>query len=449
MKPKLSRILLPAAACLLAGLLPSLAQPAAPGPETAWTLEQAIGTALTNNPSARIASHRLRAARAIVEQADSALWPKLQFESSYTRTDNPMMVFGSILNQRAFSPALDFNDVPEVDNLDVRGIVTVPLYTGGLISGNRRAARAGTEAARADAEAVRQTLAFEVARTFQTVLKTREFVRAAEAGVTAFEANLGIAGKRHAAGTLLRAEVLDVEVRLAQAREDLVRARNANELSRRVLINLLGVELPDIVLAETAGEPDEPAEGMGAVRPELTAMAHRASAAAATVKAASSGYLPRLGLFGSAQYDYGFETEGDGGSWTAGALVQWDLWDGKLTRGRVQEARANLATAEEESRRLRLGIELEAQQARLHLKEARERLAVSAAAVGQAQESVQLTRARFEQGLALAAQLIDAETMLTAARVRRAEAEADARIAIAALRKALGLPQLESSPSEN
>jgi outer membrane protein TolC len=47
----------------------------------------------------------------------------------------------------------------------------------------------------------------------------------------------------------------------------------------------------------------------------------------------------------------------------------------------------------------------------------------------------------------LATQLIDAETALTAARVRRAEAEADERIAVAALRKALGLPQIESQPN--
>ncbi|HRZ39207.1 MAG TPA: TolC family protein, partial [Candidatus Paceibacterota bacterium] len=54
------------------------------------------------------------------------------------------------------------------------------------------------------------------------------------------------------------------------------------------------------------------------------------------------------------------------------------------------------------------------------------------------------TRARFEQGLCLASQLLDAETARTSARVRPAEAEADRRIAIAALRKALGLPQLQT-----
>ena len=65
-------------------------------------------------------------------------------------------------------------------------------------------------------------------------------------------------------------------------------------------------------------------------------------------------------------------------------------------------------------------------------------------AVAQATESASLTRARFEQELALPKDMIDAETALVAARVRRAEAEADRQIAIAAVRKALALPQLES-----
>jgi outer membrane protein TolC len=83
------------------------------------------------------------------------------------------------------------------------------------------------------------------------------------------------------------------------------------------------------------------------------------------------------------------------------------------------------------------------------LKAADERLAVSGKTVEQAEESAGLTRNRFEQGLALSTQLIDSESALVAARVRRAEAEADRRIAIAALRKALALPQLDSQPARN
>ncbi len=416
-----------------------------PGGEL-WTLERAVGFALTNSPDARIALHRIAAAQAALKQANAAAWPKLQFQAGYTRTDTPMLVFGSILNQRAFGKPplgpIDFNDVPDLDNLNLKGLLTLPLYAGGQIRAGREAARAAADAARQAAEAVRNALAFEVVRAFHTVHKTRQFVQAAEAAVHAFEQNLEVARRRFNAGTLLRAELLDVEVRLAQAREELVRARNSRELARRAMRTLLGLEQEPFDVAETAPELDVPESADFSSRPELAASREQVRAAEADLRRARGGYAPTVALFGSVDYDRGWRAEGEGRSYTAGVLLQWNLWDGQLTRGKVQEAQAALETARENDRKLRLNLALEVEQARLNLTEAEERLHVTETAVAQAQESVTLTRARFEQGLALATQLIDAETALTAARVRRAEALADQRIAVAALRKALGLPLL-------
>src|SRR5262245_27936354 len=96
-----------------------------------WTLERALDYTRAHNPDARIAQLRIAAAQAGLEQANSAFWPRLQVESSYTRTDNPVLVFGNILNQRAYGSSLNLNNVPDVDNLNARSIVTVPLYAGG------------------------------------------------------------------------------------------------------------------------------------------------------------------------------------------------------------------------------------------------------------------------------------------------------------------------------
>jgi outer membrane protein TolC len=57
-----------------------------------WTLDQAIRCALTNSPDARLAWQRIAAAQAVLNQARSAFSSQLQFQSSYTRTDNPMLV---------------------------------------------------------------------------------------------------------------------------------------------------------------------------------------------------------------------------------------------------------------------------------------------------------------------------------------------------------------------
>ena len=409
-----------------------------------WTLERALGQALAANPDARLAQQRIVAAQAGLDQANAAFWPRLQFQSSYTGSDNPMVAFGSILNQRAYNPSLNFNDVPSVDDLNARGLVTVPLYAGGRNTATRKAAQANTEAARLDNAAVQNALGFEVSRAFHTVLKTRQFVLAAEAAVKSFEASLAVARKRLESGSLLKTGVLDIEVRLAQAREDLVRARNARALAVRALRNLLGIESGYFEVADTAPAITAPVAGDFSGRPELAAIRQREQAARQQARAAKSGYLPRVNAFGSLDYDYGWKYDNGGGSYTAGAMVQWDLFDGKLTRAKVREANSNLESVHEEERKLRLALDLEVEQARLDLKAANERLSVSEQAVAQAEESAGLTRARFEQDLALSRDLMDAETALVAARVRRAEVEADRQIAIAALRKAFGLPQLDS-----
>ena len=177
-------------------------------------------------------------------------------------------------------------------------------------------------------------------------------------------------------------------------------------------------------------------------RPELQAAEQQRRAAEAALERARGGRMPSVNAFGRYDYDHGWRFNDGGGSYTAGVELQWNLWDGQLTRGRVQEARAALDTALEQERKLRLAIDLEIAQARLYLQEAEQRLEVTSRATAQAEESADLTRARFEQGLAISTQLIDAETALTAARVRRAEAEAGRRVAVSALRRALGLPQL-------
>jgi outer membrane protein TolC len=411
-----------------------------------WTLERAMDYALAHNPDAQIAQQRIAAAQAGLQQTDAAFWPRLQVQSSYTRTDNPMAVFGDILAQRAYDYASppDFNNLPYVDDANVQGIVTVPLYTGGRNAANRAAAKANTQATQQDSAAVRNALGFEVTRAFYTVLKTRQFVHAAEAEVNAFENDLATARKRLNAGTLLKSDELDFEVRLAQAREDLISARNANILAVRALRNLLGIDEGKFSVAAAAPAVSAPDSKDFSQRPELAAARARVRVAEAQVRGAKGGYQPSISAFGSVGYDYGTEFDHGGQNYTAGVMAQWNLWDGSSTRAKVREAQANLESARDEERKLSLALDLEVEQARLDLQTADERLEVTGKAVAQAKESAQLTRARFQQGLALSTQLIDSETALVAARVRRAEAEADRGVAIGALRKALGLPQLDA-----
>jgi outer membrane protein len=409
------------------------------------TLSQAIARALADSPDARIAASRIDASEAMLMQARAAFQPQVKVQTGYILTNQPVNVFGMALNQRSFSPSLDFNNVPDADNWMSGASLTLPLYAGGKNIAGRDAALAALNASQHGATAVNQVLAYEVTRTFLMIHKTKALIEAAQASVQSFESNLQLSGKRIAAGTALKTDALDLELRLAQAREDLSRTQNANTLTRQSLAMLLGIESGEVDASPSLPPLEAPSSSQIINRPEILMAESIAQAAAARIRQASSGWKPSVNAFGSAEHNRGGQFDGQGTNYTVGVMAHWDVWDGHLTRGRVNQAEAELTAAQENVRRQRLAVTLEVQQARSSLSESIERLAVSAKSVQLAEESVKLTRERFESGLALAAQLIDAETALTAARVRRAEAETDRRVAVAALRRALGMNMIPTS----
>lgn len=440
------------AAALATLVLPVLTTAA----DTPWNVVRAVETALENSPEARIALHRLAAARALVEQARSQLWPHVSLSGGYTQTNSPMLAFGSILNQRAFDFGLDFNHPGTIDNLNATAAVSLQVYSGGRVEAGVRAARAGVAAAEHEARAVRHELIAGTVAAYLNVLKAREAVAAVEAGVRAYEAAVAQGRARREAGQLLQADLLSLEVQLAQTRENLITARHSEALAERAFLYILGMEADSGPIELTA---DDPALASLAVpesmdfsrRPELLRLRENERAAAELLRVARAGRHPGVNLVGSVQHDRGWDTDADGTSWMAGVAVQLDVFDGGATTGRIREAEARLAEAVAMRRKVELGLGLEVERARLRLAEAQERLAVSATAVMQAEESAALSRARFAEGALLTADLIGVEGRLIEARMRRAVAEADERIALVELRRAVGLEpfELPDPPSTN
>lgn len=434
-------------ACLLTALLTLAAAHAEP-----WTLERAVTTALQQNPDARMAQARIDAAQAVVRQAQAAWLPQLMLSGRYTDTNNPMMGFGAILNQRAFHPGIDFNRPGQIDNFNATGTLAYNLYSGGKATAGRAAARAAADAASLDQRTAQHHLAAEVVKAVLNLRKAREAVIAVEGGVRAYEAAVQAARARFDAGQLLKADLLSLQVQLSQTRESLVRSRHATALAERAFLFILGLDAPpehvelandDPALAHlTLPEVLDPSH-----RPELLAMQARVRAAESMVETARAGRRPTVNAFASYQYDQGWKLDRHGDSWMAGVSFDVAAYDGGQTSGRIRQARAELNQAREGLRKLSLGIALEVEQARLAHAEALERLQVTSQAVEQAEESAQLSRARFEKEVLLAADLIGTETRLLEARLRRTMAAADERIALIELRRATGLDPLGALPA--
>ena len=170
-------------------------------------------------------------------------------------------------------------------------------------------------------------------------------------------------------------------------------------------------------------------------------MAAAVRALEAEVHKATAGRLPSADAFASYQTETGLEHDGSGNSWLAGMRLNYTLFDGRRTDAAVDQATARLAGARAEQRKLQLAVDLEAEQARLALAREEERLKVTARMVAAAVESARLARLRFTEGVLLASDLIDTENRLTDARISHALATSARSIAVADLRRAVGLGQ--------
>lgn len=409
---------------------------------TTWTARQAVRFALSHSPDSQVAIQRIAAARAMVDQVKANYYPQIGLGAEYTQTDNPMYSFGNILNQGQFDQSIDFNDPGRTDDLSLRAGLQYRLYNGGRDRAGVEAAEAGVAVSEMRRVTVEAQLGFEVVRTFYAIAQSIETLDAHQSAIKAIEASLFVARARFEAGDLLKADLLNIEVQESMARENLIVAEQGLELARKAFLNLLGLR-DGQVLIDTVQENDQelPQDRSSADRPELKAIAGEIEAAEAELRVAQGGRYPTVDGLAHYQFDGGFVTNGSGDSWMGGVRVNYPLFTGGKTEADIAGARAKRARLAAEQKKLELAMDFEVKRAEISYKQAQQRLQVTEKMFVQAQESARLSRVRFKEGVILVSDLMDSETRLTEAQVRKTAARSAIRVAIADLRRATGLPQ--------
>jgi outer membrane protein TolC len=298
-----------------------------------------------------------------------------------------------------------------------------------------------------DRQSVENSLIASVIHAYYNTLAAQDFIQIAQESVATVETQLRVMEVRYQAGGVLRSDVLSLNVRLAQAREDLVRARNNHSLSLAALANLFGID-PDTPISLAGPEgvpldvPEDYQQGLVyalASRAELKKVRQRIVQSRMGVEMARSEYWPSLDLQGKYYLDdpdLDFESERE--NWTAGIIMNWDLFTGLSTKARVNKAKRIVEEMLAADRKATLSVQLDLKTAYLKFSEAKARLAVTEASAAQAGESLRLVKRQYEGGSATITRYLDAELARNRARIRAAAAFYDREKALAALGRALG-----------
>ena len=419
-------------------------------PPAVWTSKEAVIFGVQNSPDSRIALQRIGSARAAQAEADALLkHPRLDLSAFYGQTNNPLLSFGNILNQGAFSNDIDFNSPGQTDNFNLKAELSYRFYNGGRDQAMVDSAESGYQASQAGFKEVQQQLGFEIVKAYQYIVQAQDQLDARRAELEAIDSSLQVAKARFDAGDLLKTEVLNFEVQKARTSENLIIAEHQKALAEKSFLNLLGLESGSVVLdPEDESLLTTPDLASRRERPEFTRLSADLQATAAELRRVQGGNLPTLDGFASYQYDYGWINDGSSDSWIAGVKVNYNLWDGRRDDAEILRKKADYQALAEQLEKLKLAITLDIEEAELNHQQALKRRSVTDKMVEVARESAQLSRARFKEGVILSSDVLDAEVRLTDTLMRQSSARANHRIAIANLRRALGYQQYETTTEE-
>jgi len=181
------------------------------------------------NLQIKIAEKTLAGAKADYNESNSLFLPKISASHTAMMTTNPLMAFGSKLNQEILTPA-DFNpallnDPDKTENYATRIEVLQPLINIDGLYG-RKAAKSKMEAFDLQLERTKEYLGLEVNKAFMQLQLAYKAVEVLEKANATVQANLKLIENYNKQGLLQKTDLLSVQVRVNEVKNQLQYAKS-------------------------------------------------------------------------------------------------------------------------------------------------------------------------------------------------------------------------------
>jgi len=412
------------------------------------TIREAVREALQANPLLGAARAGERVAEARIAESKAGRMPFLQFEQTMTHSNNPVFVFGSLLEQEAFNSGYFdtgfLNDPPSMNNYRSALNLRVPVFNRFRTSAAIEEAKIGRREAEADTEWAEQQIRYQVIQAFYGLLvaQAREIV--ADESVKAAEKEAADISAMLEQGMAVKSDLLAMQVQLADFRQQLSQASGAVRTAKAALNTVLARPLDTPVEVSgklesrdfTLPEVDELVKIALESRPDYRKANHEISAMEQKTKAATGQWLPDLNVFAKVGRSSRNITDGSS-DFAIGAGLTFDILDfGR--NARIEQAKAGTEAVRSQALYQANGIRLEIAQASQMFKTARERLTVASTAVEQGQEALRIVRDRHEAGLTTITEVLRAQTALLGAKMNLLGAQYDLYLSFAKTKLATG-----------
>jgi len=400
------------------------------------TLQEAEQIALAQHPRISVANLAALAARQAAKEAQSAFLPNIYASATAVDVADPD-------NTRIAAGGLNNSLIYERDS---EGVSISQLITDfGRTAELSKSAKLHTRAEEMNLEATREQILLEVNHAYFSSLAAQSVLAVAEE--TVHSRQLILQQIQTLATNKLKSD-LDVSfasVDLDQATLLLAKARNDLKAGFAVLATLLAERTPQtFVLADEPLPANITNDISGLIpealaqRPDLARLRYQRDAAKEFAKAENKLSYPTINAMGAAGViPNGNEHLGPNYA-AAGINLNLPLYTGGLYTARQHEAEYQARAADENLRDEEDTVIRDVQVTKLNLEYAHDRLALTQQLLQNANEALELARARFKGGISSIIELSQAELNQTAAQIGATDARYDYQIQHSALDFQLG-----------
>ncbi len=399
-----------------------------------------VKTALQKNESVKAAHLQLEGSKSGVSSALGAFGPSFSTEYSYTRLEE----FPEMMGKRA----------GDRDLWRLKVNVTQPLFTGFALSGAYKQAVFKKEAAEQAARLAELALIFKVQANFLGLLQARENVKSEDGSLRRLRSHLKVIQAFYNVGLRPKLDVLQAQVKVADAKQALLMATTRVEVQKARLATLLHFS-PDQEIMYLGGlkkpvfrkDLASCLRTAFANRPDLRMAQKNVDLAQNAVQLVESDFYPHV----AANFDY--LRKGDDYSvrgskyqkeeeWQATVGLKWKFFEwGKTVTARTQarKAASSVVSAFENQKK---EVEYEVTANYLRIEEASRRIDVAQKALDAAKESFRIATARYKSQVGTNTDVLDAQAMVTKSEAALTQAMAEYSKSIAALYFSIGEKRL-------
>jgi len=409
-------------------------------------LPTALRMADENNPQLRQARERINESKSAMKVTRSNMFPDLDASGLYQRDHQDSV--GSFGGE----------STPDEYYWRAGVQLTQPLYSGGKLRHAYDARKYELQSVEYNVTTTRSRILSDVYRKFYDALLSKEALNVQQESLDLITQQLQIASNRFAAGAGAKFDVLQAEVRVANAKPPLIRAASNYKTTIDDLRTTIGVMYPNgvgpknITLSGEWSNMASPGDLETAIakalesRPELLATIKMREAAKENVRKTQGDRAPIVDLYAG----YGFENDRFDPSndtlegWQVGIQARLSLWSGGEVSGEIARYKSQVAQLEDQIEAEKLGIELEVRNAWNDAEESRELLSATEFVIAQAKEALRMAQNRYGAGALTQLDVLASELEYTQSRLENITAARNFNIAVIEFKRAVGdVPGLE------